>query len=278
MTLSFFRCYADDFRYISEFKSSNGIFTLKLTNVENENINIKNTTASDNVNTEEKWGMYKLSDKNPLYEITGPICERTAYISNDGRNVIVINDWPSERVNDSLELILIYANGDLIKTFTLSDIYECGYNITSSVSHFKWIWNEVKVNFINNTLKFKTFEFVEYKVDISNGALLKRKLDKRINENSKYVYGKVFSETNGGYRIEVCHRVYGNIDTSGLAYFTSNFKFNDGWFYSVLINDGKEVRIREGDEDIHDLILNSCAFKARELGTKPFGLNSINCR
>ena len=58
----------------------------------------------------------------------------------------------------------------------------------------------------------------------------------------------------------------------------SFFKFNDGWFYSVLINDVREVRIKGGGSDIHDLILNYCAFKAKKYGTITFGFKNINCR
>jgi hypothetical protein len=274
--ITFFRCYADDPRYKSEFKSDNGIFILKVSKLEKEKI--KDESGSYIVYTERKWGLYKLSDKKPIYEIPGPISERSAYISNDGKYIVVINDWPPEQANDSLELILIYVNGELIKSFKLSDIYNCGYNITSSVSHFDWIWGEVKVNFIDNTLKFKTFELVEFKINISNGDLLDRKLDRRINKESRFVYGDVFGEKNGGYRIEVCHRVYGNIDSSGIVYFSSDYKYHGGWSYSVLINDGKEVRITEDELDIHNIIFNYCAFEMEKLGIKPLGLNDINCR
>jgi hypothetical protein len=275
MLLSF-RCYADEPRYRSEFKSDNGIFTLKVSELKKETF--RDSSGTYEYYTEVKWGLYKLSNKKPLYEIPGPISQQTAYISDDGRYVIVVNDWPPEQANDSLELILIYANGNLLESYSLSDIYACGYNISSSVSHFDWIWNDIKADFINNILSFKTFELVQFKINISNGELLERKLDKRISERSQYVYGKVFGEKNGGYRIEVCHRVYGKIDSTGIVYFSSDFKYHGGWFYTVLINDGEEVRITEDQSDIHDIILNSCAFEAEKIGIKPFGLNNINCR
>jgi hypothetical protein len=271
--ITFFRCYADDPRYKSEFKSDNGIFTLKVSKLEKEKI--KDESGSYIVYTERKWGLYKLSDKKPIYEIPGPISERTAYISNDGKYIVVINDWPPEQANDSLELILIYVNGELIKSLKLSDIYNCGYNITSSVSHFAWSWGDIEVNFNSNIISFKTYELIDYKIDIPKGKIIENKLDSRINENSIYVYGKVFGVKGGGFRIEVCHRVYGNIDSTGIVFFNSEYKYHGGWYYSVLINDGKEERIKNGLSDIHDLIFNTCAFELEKLGLVKTG---INCR
>jgi hypothetical protein len=271
-----FRCYADDPRYKSEFKSDNGIYTLKVSEIEKEKI--KNQTESYVKYTERKWGLYRFHEKNPLYEIPGPISERSAYISDDGKYIVVMNDWPPEQPNDSLVLILIYANGNLLKSYSLSDIYNCGYNISSSVSHFNWSWNDIKVDFISNTLSFKTNELVDFKINISNGKILERRLDRRVNDSSIFVYGKVFGEKDGGFRMEVCHRVYGNIDTTGFVYFSSDYKYHGGWYYTILINEGKEVRIRDGLSDIHDIILNSCAFDAEKLGIRPFGFKNINCR
>lgn len=271
-----FRCYADEPRYKSEFKSNNGIYTLKVSEMGKEIIKIESESYVKH--SERKWGLYKLPNKNPLYEIPGPISEKSAYISDDGRYVIVINDWPPEQVNDSLELILIYANGNLLESYSLSEIYGCGYNISSSVSYFSWSFNDIKVDFSSNTLSFKTYELVNFSINISNGKLIERTLDKRINDNSVYVYGRVYGEKDGGYRIEVCHRVYGNIDTSGIVYFSSDFDYHGGWYYTVLINDGKEVRIRDGQFDIHDILLNSCTFEAEKMGIKQLKFNNVNCR
>jgi hypothetical protein len=278
MMLFSFRCYADEPRYRSEFKSDNGIFTLKVSELKKDTI--RDNSGTYEYYSEVKWGLYKLSNQKPLYEIPGPISQRTAYISDDGRYVVVINDWPPEQANDSLQLILVYVNGNLLNSFSLSDIYKCGYNISSSVSHFSWSWSDIKVNFTTNIISFKTYELVDFRINITAGKIIEKQLDRRINDSTIFVYGKVFGEKSGGFRIEVCHRVYGVIDSTGIAYFSSDYKYHGGWYYSVLINEGKEERIRDGLSDIHDIILNSCLFDFEKLGVnaKPIGFGNINCR
>ena len=251
---------ADDMRYTLSFTSMNKEYILKI-----------DTTQVDTIRDETgfytkwkyiSWGVYEQSSSKLKYMIPGDIVEKTAYISNDGRHVVIVNDWPSEQRNDSLEMISIYDYGNLIKSYKLSDVLSCGYNVSSSISHFEWMYGNINVDFPLGIINFRTFELVDFRIRISDGEVILRQLDERVRENSILVYGKVYKKRK--YNImEVCHRVYGNVDVSGIIKFESDFKYikrRDGYYYyTVLINDGKEVR--EENFELHEIILNACMFK-----------------
>ncbi len=232
---------------------------------------------------EVKWGVFNSITNHIKYEIPGPLSEKKAYLSWCGKYVVIVNDWPPEQVNDSLELIEIYKKGELIASYTLSNLLKCGYNVTSSVSHFSWAIGKIKVNFLTNSIRFKTNEFVDYRINVRNGKIEEAKVDEKIADDSILAYGKVFGN-NGNYRMEVCHRVYGEVPESGVITFTSDYDFHGGWYYSVLVNNGKEERIRESRVDLHDLIYNACTYELEKISKekgeefRQFGFGNVNCK
>lgn len=277
LTLGFVYCKADEPRQNWNFKSKNGLYVLKLSKSKTDTITDKHGTYQ--IYSELRWGLYNTITKKLKYEIPGPISQRTAYISCNGNYVVIVNDWPPEQADDSLDLIQIYRRGKLIRNYKLSDLLKCGFNISSSVGHFDWTWGKVKVNFLSKRIDFQTSELVAYKINLRNGVIADKQLNTNITDNSLLVYGKVFGEGNGKYRLEICHRVYGKVDSSGIVRFKSDYKFHGGWYYTVLINDGQETRIRKGLNDLHDLKLNSCTFEFEKLEIEPkqVGFGNINC-
>jgi hypothetical protein len=171
-------------------------------------------------------------------------------------------------------------NGNLISIYKLADLLNCGYHVSTAASHFTWNWGKIAVNFAGNIISLKTFELVDYKINISDGAIREKQLDARINAKTIFAYGKVFGEKDGNYRLEVCHRVYGNIDSTGYVYFNSDYPYHGGWYYAVLINNRNEEHIKNGTLDLHDIILNSCTFDYENLGFKfyPIGFEKVSCR
>ncbi|TKG89836.1 hypothetical protein EYV94_24770 [Puteibacter caeruleilacunae] len=277
LSIVFAFCRADEPRQNWKFRSKNGLYVLKLS--ESKVDTIKDEYGTYQTYRELKWGLYNSITKKLKYELPGPISQRTAYISNNGKYVVVVNDWPPEQADDSLELIMIYKHGELSKTYKLSDLMDCGFNISSSVGHFNWTWGKVKVRFVNKRIEFQTTELVSYKINIKNGKIEEKKINPNITDESILVYGQVFRDGKGKYRLETCHCVYGQIDASGIVQFNSHFEFHGGWYYTVLINNGQEVRIKRGFHDLHDLKLNSCTFEFEKLGIEPelMGFGDINC-
>ena len=277
LSLGFVICKADNPRQNWKFKSKNGLYVLKLSESKTDTIIDEHGTYQ--IYRELKWGLYNSITKKLKYEIPGPISERTAYISCSGKYVVVINDWPPERADDSLDLISIYKQGELIKSYKLSDLLDCGFNISSSVGHFNWTWGKVKVRFASKRIDFQTTELVVYKINITNGKIMNRQRNSKITDDSILAYGEVFGEGNGTYRLETCHRVYGQVDSTGIVRFKSDYKFHGGWYYTLLIDNGQEIRIKQGLHDLHDLKLNFCIFEFEKLDIEPkqIGFGNINC-
>jgi len=270
-------CKADEPRQNWKFKSNNGLYVLKLS--ESKTDSITNEYGTYPINRELKWGLYNSITNRLKYEIPGPISERTAYISCNGKYIVVINDWPPEQANDSLNLISIYKHGELIKSYKLTDLLDCGFNISSSVGHFNWTWGKIKVRFASKQINFQTTELVKYKINIKKGNIKQKQKNSNITDESVLVYGKVYRIGEGEYKLDVCHRVYGQVDSLGIVKFKSDYKFHGGWYYTVLINNGREKRTKKRLKDLHDLKLNSCTYDFERRGLKPkqFGFGNINC-
>lgn len=275
-------CYSDNPRQKWKFRSSNGLYTLKFIDAKTDTIYYPDTDSYSLTYTETNWGVFNTLTGKLKYTINEFFSEKTAYVSNCGKFVVLINDYPPEQADDSLDLIHIYKKGNLVKSYALGDLFKCGYNISSSVSHFGWTFGKIKVSFFTNLIKFQTLELVDYKISLRSGKMKHKQLDSNLNDSSILVYGKVFGTGQGNYRMEVCHKVYGAESYKDTVYFKSDYEFHGGWYYSVLINNGKEVRIRKNLLNLRDISYNSCISDWNRLNAdkslEMIGFGNINCR
>lgn len=248
---------ADEPRNRWKFMSKNRLFNLSS--------NFKELAKQESFEYSKlKWILINNVTKRKLYEIKNNIEYKTAYISNNGKQVIIVNDWPPEIPNDSTELIAIYYRGKLVKQYFLKDLFKCGYNITFSASHFSWIFDKMTINFRKKTLKFQTQELVYFKINLSDGKLISVKKNELIKDNSLLVYGKIIKNGGDNYSMEVCHIVYGAVPSDGIIKFKSSKDFLNNFHQTVLITNGISTEY----SDLNDIIFNSCLYENQKLNIK----------
>lgn len=266
-------CYADEPRYCNKFRSSNKLYEFKITEVKNDSILIDNVYYKES--REIKWGLFNRITKKKIYEIETIASEKTAYVSNNGKYIVIINDWPSETPDDNLEMVSIYENGNLIKSLKLNDILNCGYNISSSVSHFRWTIEQPKISFATKTISFVTYELNEIRIDLTDGKITKTK-NELVGENSLLVYGKIIKNNDGNYKFEVCHKVFGTL-SSPLIEFHSEKDFRPNSYFTVLIENGNEINVQFKKRNLNGIILNTCLTEPEKFKEKYLGFGKINC-
>jgi len=265
--------FADQPRYRNNFKSSNKIYEFRISETKKDSILIDNEYQK--FNSEYKWELVNRISKKTKYKIETKASEKTAFVSNNGAYVVIINDWPSEIPDDNLEMIVIYKNGALVKSIKLNDILDCGYNISSSVSHFNWSIGEPKVSFNKNKISFITYELNEIDISIKDGEISKSK-NKLVNNNSLLIYGQIIDKKNEFYKIEVCYKVFGILPSSIIEFISvKDFRLND--YMTVLINNENEVNIIYNKINLNDINLNNCVIEPEKFKDGYLGFGNINC-
>lgn len=265
--------FADEPRYRNNFKSSNKIYEFIISDTKKDSILIDKEYQKFNI--EYKWEVRNRISKKTKYKIETKASEKTAFVSNNGEYVVIINDWPSDIPDDNLEMVAIYKNGTLVKSIKLNDILDCGYNISSSVSHFNWIIVEPKVSFNKNKISFITYELNEIDINIKDGKISKSK-NKLVNNNSLLIYGQIIDKKNEFYKIEVCHKVFGILPNSIIEFKSvKDFRLND--YLTVLIDNENEVNVVYNEINLNNIMLNNCILEPEKLKDGYFGFGNINC-
>lgn len=254
LSLTYFTTLADEPRHSNKFLSANKKIAFVLTETKKDSM-LFNGKYYQTAN-EFKWSVIKNNSKEKLYEIETTAGHKSAFISNDGQFVVIINDWPNESPNDSLEIISIYKNGRPVKKFRLNEILANTFNISKSVSHFTWTIDYPIVAFNSDEVKFTTFELNDFKIKISTGEINKTR-NNAISDTTVLVYGEIISKNADTYEMEVCQKAFGPLKNTTIK-FKSKKQFEKSRYYSVLIDNGQEIVITYKNVDINRLILNSC--------------------
>lgn len=264
---------ADEPRYRNSFNSSNNVFEFKISQVRTDSVLIGNEYYKST--KEVKWSLYNSKDKTKIYDIEIIASDKTAYISNDGQYIVVINDWPAETPDNDLEMVIIFNNGLLVKSIKYGDILDCGYNISSSASHFSWIFNEPKVLFKENQISLVTYELNEIVISITDGKMVKSR-NKFVDENSILTYGKIIEKKGVNYKLEICHKAFGS--ATNIVEFKSKKKFDKGWYYTILVNNKNEIDIQYERRNLNDVSLNTCLPEPQNFKEDYIDFGKINCR
>lgn len=253
-SLTFLRVLADEPRFSNKFLSANKKYAFVLTERKVDSMLFNGKYYRTNF--EFKWAVISTSSKKTLYEIETKAGQKSAFVSNDGQYVIIINDWPSDSPKDSMEMVSIFNKGQLIRKFRLNELLTNTINITKSVSHFSWVLDYPTVAFNSDEIKFTTLELYEYKIKISTGEAIKSK-NSLITESTVFVYGEIISKNADMFEMRVCQKAFGLLKNETIK-FQSKKPFEMKRYYSVLIDNGKELPVTYKNVEINRVLLNSC--------------------
>ena len=194
--------FADQPRLRYSFKSSNEEFELK----PSDTIFSDNKVYTDSIfNPKTKkyifssysypdryyWGLYDLKTNKLLYKIKNDslfIETKTAIISDNGQNIIIVDDYSGGFAIPNFEVIHFYEKDELIKTLTLGKLLNNMCSVSYSVSHMRWSFG-FSIN-EKNMFEIETYEFYNYLFDL-NGTLIEKTSDERIKSNDAIISAKI---------------------------------------------------------------------------------------
>lgn len=158
------------------------------------------------------WGLYDTETKQKLYTIKNDslfIETKTAIISNDGQNIVIIDDYSGGFGYSGNEIMTFYEKDKLIKRINLGILIQNMCSVSYSVSHMTWCSRDFEFN-EKNEITIKTFEFFNYTFN-KNGELINRESDKLLNLNDTLAVGEIQRKSRNKYSIKIKFCVRGNL-------------------------------------------------------------------
>ncbi len=248
---------ADEPRVSASFESDNGKFQLKVADSTIRNVHHHAAVVRN-------WNLIEKATNKVLYSIRGEFTSKNAFVSDDGRYVVIVDDWSRYSPAASLPLLEFYSQGQLKKKYQMGELLCSVYSITSSSSHFDWC-TAGEFSSDKQTLSFTTFELFRYVFDITSGNIITKALHPAINQQSLLVYGEIKKEGHTRYEMEVYHRVYGKVPETGKVKFTCGKHKESHPAQTVLINDGRCIHT---EYEINKWMLNQGLYQAEKYLTK----------
>lgn len=222
------KIFADQPRLRYSFKSSNLRFELKPCDTIFSDNKVYTDSTYNNTTKEYfissytlpdryYWGLYDVKTKQKLYTIKNDglfIETKTALISDDGQNIVIIDDYSWGFGFKNLEMMTFYEKENRIKRLKLGDLIENICSLTYSVSHMKWCSNF----YFNerNEIVVKTNEFYNYTYS-KKGELISKKRDEIIKDNDVIISASIKRLKRNRYEINLIYCIIGNLNSKTLS-------------------------------------------------------------
>lgn len=215
--------YADQSRYLTHFESANGRFEADL--VDEQWIVVEKATKRE---------LYRFPD---LYGNRARFCLMTVLIDDDGRSIVVVDDYSDQDSTPDLEVLFFLSEGRVIKTYKLSELMDPRF-VLESTSHFRSFDTTKKLTIQNSKLELKTLDLFHYVFDAKSSDLLQKTSDKALDGDAVYVNGTVTEIRPGDYQIIVECSVRGNSTAGTTIQFKADGMRNFSNPESLIIRNG----------------------------------------
>ncbi|MFB3388887.1 hypothetical protein [Flavobacterium sp. LAR06] len=158
------------------------------------------------------WGLYDTKTKEKLYTIKNDslfIEFKTALISNDGQNIVIIDDRLPGFCYKGFEIMTFYEKNKRIKRLKLGDLVQNMCSLSYSVSHMFWCFNDFDFN-DSKEITIRTYEFYNYTFN-KDGELLNKQSSITFGENDALVVGAIKRESRNKYSVKTNFCIRGNL-------------------------------------------------------------------
>lgn len=244
LLLSSLLAWADEPRYQNSFLSTNGKYEA-------------------NLQKDRAWRLIEKATGKELYQFNDYyhdgiwFSSMTLVISDDGRNVVAVNDYAEnygqQDFRKNPEVLFFFRDGKQFKTYRLLDVADPRF-MEFSVSHFDWLFSANKLSIVDSKIEFTTFDMNHYIFNTENGALMSKGLDDIFSKGAIFVYGTVRSlGQNHHYEIIAECAIRGNVKKGSRIKFESDkIGWVEGGFDEALIlQDGRLIASK-------GIIFNNC--------------------
>lgn len=189
--LSSFAAIADKPRHNIAFVSENGRYVLLNIYRSIERVPIfengQYVGVMDTKREEPVWGLFDaqtakvlepsnevetlMAGSVPLYVLRGDFGPKTALVSDDGMNIVVLDDFSRALPAAGLAVLQFYRSGKLTAEYRLGELLSNVEHVGLTSSHFFWFsWDSL--NFDGKTLSMMTTECVPLAFSVRTGAMI----------------------------------------------------------------------------------------------------------
>jgi hypothetical protein len=217
------KIFADEPRIRYSFKSPNSRFELKPSDTIFSDKKIYTDSIYDSkTKTYYKssytypdryyWGLYDIQTKEKLYTIKNDslfIENKTAIISDDGQNIVIIDDYSGGFGFKEIEMMTFYEKDNRIKRLKLGDLIQNLCSLSYSVSHMTWCSSNFEFN-DRKEITIETNEFYNYTFN-KNGELINMQSDVLIEPNDKLAVGEIKRVGKNKYYVKVNFCIRGKL-------------------------------------------------------------------
>lgn len=214
-------CFADEQRIQTRFESKNGEYSVQY--------------KKSKWNLTDKSGSvkYKFQDHG--------FTSMTIFVSDNGQNIVVIDDFMERHTIGDRKALWIYNNGILSQSYRLKDLLSDTCNISMSVWHTDWCIEGF--GFINNQSHFSisTYELTDYVFDLTTGKIITNKKPDGFDSATLIVFGE-FRKGNGEQTILKIERyIAGELQMENKITFLTKYYGAGLWREVLMIKNGIDM-------------------------------------
>lgn len=233
--VSIFDCFADAPRFETKFESSNGEYSMQL--------------------HKKKWiltnrnGFLKYSIKDNGFT------SMTVLISDNGQNIVVINDCMGDRNIGENTALWIYKKGKLLKSYKLSELLNDTCNISRTTEGIIWTYGDYGFVDKQSHFSFSTYELSEFIFDLSTGQIVQIKKPEGYDSDCLIVFGEFRKGNENCATMKILKYISGKTQENNKITFKTESYGAGLWRLLLMIKNGVDIT---PEKYRGNLFLNRC--------------------
>jgi len=230
-----FDCFGEVPRFETKFESLNGEYSIQLHN-------------KKWILTNRKGGFkYCIKDKG--------FTSMTVLVSDNGQNVVVIDDCMRDRNIGENTALWIFKKGKLLKSYKLSELLNDTCNISRTFEGIMWTYEDYGFTDKESHFSFSTYELSEFIFDLTTGKIVQIKKPEGYDSNCLIVFGEFRKGDENRATMKILKYISGKTQENNKITFNTE-RYGAGlWRLLLMIKNGVDIT---PDKYRGNLFLNSC--------------------
>lgn len=217
----FLNCFADEQRLNTEFKSKNGEYSIRYQ---------MNKWVLTGKRSALKYGIADHGFKS-----------MTILISNNGRNVVVIDDFMQGHEIGNRNALWFYEKGKLVKSYKLKDLLNDTCNVSKSIWHTTWCLDDFDFSDNESHLSVSTYEMTDFVFDLKTGKIIKKQEPDNCDSESLIVCGEFYKGSGDQVNMKIKKYIKGKLQKNNQITFKTKHFGLGTHRQVVLIKNGVDV-------------------------------------
>ncbi|MGV3586380.1 MAG: hypothetical protein ACO1OF_05210 [Adhaeribacter sp.] len=213
--------FADEQRLTTSFKSENGKFLLQY---QKKKWTLRNELGRT---------LYSIKDKG--------YTSMTIFVSNDGKRLVIINDFIEGHIIGKRMGITYFDNGIQTSTYKVTELVKDTCNVSQTIWHTMWTLDDYGFIKSDSIFSVATFECNEIEFDTSSGEIISNAKPAPLDENTLIVIGKFRKGEADQCTMAIQYYIQGPKQPDDKITFTTRSFGYGNWQQTLMIKNGIDV-------------------------------------